>query len=169
MDRRRRGVRFVPCLRAIGAAAGYRPVGAWSCGRQERRDLKSNAIEPLACFGSLLRGFWPEALDLARCLRKPAAHFDLGCCKTRLRLSPGPVVSLRAQCLRGAGSTHALSGRMRILSHVLRHAAHLRALRALCWTTAWFLMGGPKSVIRPSMQPPIIQAARAACGPHSAP
>ena len=122
-------VAYASCLSSGDRSGGYRPVGGWNGGRQERRDLESNAIEPLACFGSLLRGFWPQALDLARCLGKPSAHFDLGCFKTRLRVARAHGV-LRAQCLRGDRLNTRFLG-VRILRHVLRHAAHLGALRAL--------------------------------------
>jgi hypothetical protein len=122
-------VAYASCLSSDDRSGGYRPVGGWSGGRQERRDLKSNAIEPLACFGSLLRKFWPQALDLARCLGKPATHFDLGCLKTRLRVARARGV-LRARCLRDASLDTRFLGVL-ILSHVLRDAAHLGALRAL--------------------------------------
>ena len=121
-------VAYASCLSSGDRSGGYRPAGGWSSGRQERRDLESNAIEPLACFGSLLRGFWPQALDLARC-GTPAAHFDLGCFKTRLCVARARGV-LRALYLRRARLDTRFLG-VRILSHVLRHAAHLGALRAL--------------------------------------
>jgi hypothetical protein len=116
-------VAYASCLSSGDRSGGYRPVGGWGGGRQERRDLKSNAIEPLACFGSLLRKFWPQALDLARCLGKPATHFDLGCLKTRLRVARARGV-LRA---RDASLDTRFLGVL-ILSHVLRDAAHLGAL-----------------------------------------
>jgi len=53
----------------------------------------------------------------------------ISCCKTRLRVARARGVLL-AQCLRGARLDTRFLG-VRILSHVLRHAAHLIALRAL--------------------------------------
>ena len=120
---------YASCLSSSDRSGGYGPVGGWSGGRQERRDLESNAIEPLACFGSLLRGFWPQVLDLAGCHGKPAAHFDLSGFKTRLRVARARGV-LRAQCLRRARLDTRFLG-VRILSNVPRHPAHLGALRAL--------------------------------------
>ena len=121
-------VAYASCLSSGDRSGGYRPAGGWSGGRQERRDLESNAIEPLACFGSLLRGFWPQALDLARC-GTPAAHFDLGCFKTRLRVARARGV-LRALYLRRARLDTRFLG-VGILSHVLRHAAFISAPCAL--------------------------------------
>src|SRR5208283_1080751 len=57
-----------------------RAVGGWS-GSEERRDLESNAIDPPAHVGMLLRGL--GALTRNRRERSPA--FGIGCIKTRLR------------------------------------------------------------------------------------
>jgi len=130
---------------AIGAAAmtGRR----WSGGRQERRDLESNAIEPLAALEASPR-FWPQALDLARRLGKPAAHFDLGCFKTPLPVARARGV-LRAQYLRALGSTRAFW--RADLSHVLRHAAISAPCARSCWADG--SDGRVKVWIPPSMQP----------------
>ena len=41
-------VAYASCLSSGDRSGGYRPVGGWSGARQKRRDLESNAIEPLA-------------------------------------------------------------------------------------------------------------------------
>src|SRR5271157_2377235 len=120
-DRRRRGARFAPVFGR--PARRRRPVGGWSGGK-ERRNLESNAIQPLACFGKSLRGLGSQSLGLAWRLANPAADFGLRCIKTRPRVLRVRGV-LRARALRGAHSLDVgFLGRVACLGAL--HASPLR-------------------------------------------